>query len=296
MDNHKLGFRVLGYFVLIFGLSLVVNAFFGIGPNWLMRQIEASPNARVFVGNTFSYSGRSIAIILISGWALRRVLKIDPWKAMFGSNHTKWWKQLLFGTCLSIGIMTLIFWVEIRIGWLEVNSWQWQILPTVEYLRTVWLAILVNLTVAISEEIIFRGFLLTGLEKAWGKTVSLGIMALFFSAIHLGVLEANETNTILFIILLSVPGLILGWIYFQTRSLWIPIGIHFAWNFMQDEFYNLPGKGAANLIGAITSQNGPSWIVGTNYGIEVGLLGVVAMVLIGVIVRWVMRIRSVSNV
>ncbi|MCP4524985.1 MAG: CPBP family intramembrane metalloprotease [Aestuariibacter sp.] len=289
MKNHKLGFQVLGYFVLIFVLSLVVNAVFGVGPNWIMKRIGASQNVRVFIGNTFSYTGRLITIVLISAWFLKKVLSVDPWDTMFGKNNKRWWKELLFGILLSVAFMILIFIIENSIGWLEIKGWQWQSVPFIEYLRSVWLAILVNLTVAVSEEMIFRGYLLTGLEKAWGQTISLVIMALIFSAIHLGVLESNETNTLLFIILLTIPGLVFGWIYFRVKSLWIPIGIHFAWNFMQDEILNLHGRGSVNLIGAITKQTGPSWIVGTNYGIEVGLVGILAMGLVGLSVLLLFR-------
>ncbi len=40
MENQKLGVRVLGYFSLIFGLSQVVNAMFGIVHNLIMRQVK----------------------------------------------------------------------------------------------------------------------------------------------------------------------------------------------------------------------------------------------------------------
>jgi hypothetical protein len=53
---------------------------------------------------------------------------------------------------------------------------------------------------------------------------------------------------------------------------------------MQDEILNLHGRGAANLIEAITRQTGPSWVVGTDYGIEVGAVGILAMGLVGLFV------------
>jgi hypothetical protein len=77
--------------------------------------------------------------------------------------------------------------------------------------------------------------------------------------------------------------------YLRSGSLWLPIGIHFGWNLMQDEIFNLHGRGVSQLIGAITIQHGPPWVVGTAYGIEVGLLGIVLACLICLAVRLLVR-------
>lgn len=69
------------------------------------------------------------------------------------------------------------------------------------------------------------------------------------------------------------------WAYLRTGSLWLPIGIHFAWNLLQDNLLNLPGERAGDaLFGLATRQQGPGWIVGTSYGIEVGFAGVLGVI------------------
>ena len=50
----------------------------------------------------------------------------------------------------------------------------------------------------------------------------------------------------------------------------------------QDDLLNLHGRGVPNLVGAVTRQQGPEWVVGTSYGIEVGLAGILAVVLVWV--------------
>jgi len=102
-------------------------------------------------------------------------------------------------------------------------------------------------------------------------------MAFIFACVHLGVSGADETFVPFFILMLSIPGVVLGLSFLQSRGLWLPIGIHFAWNLMQDEVLNLHGRGTINLIGAVTQQNGLQFIVGTKYGIETGLAGALAM-------------------
>jgi membrane protease YdiL (CAAX protease family) len=84
----------------------------------------------------------------------------------------------------------------------------------------------------------------------------------------------------------------LGYAYLRTGSLWLPMGIHFAWNLLQDDVLNLPGdRGGESLFELLNRQYGPDWIVGTSYGIERGLAGVLAVVVAAVVV-WIWTRRT----
>ncbi len=244
-----------------------------------MKWISASPNVQVFVGSTISYLARLATVVFFSVFALQKVVGINSKSTLFPFKDG-WWKKLLYGFLLAAGIMTLLFVVEVAVGWLLVDGWNWQKLSLDAWLRNLWLAILVNTFVAVGEEVMFRGYLLTGLEKAWGKWIGLLVMAILFALPHLFVEGAQESNWFLFTVLLALPGLMLGWAYLQSRSLWLPIGIHFGWNFFQDEMLNLVGEDKQNLVGAITQQQGPEWFMGTSYGIEVGVAGILAVILV----------------
>ena len=71
-------------------------------------------------------------------------------------------------------------------------------------------------------------------------------------------------------------GIVLGLAYLRSGALWLPIGIHLAWNLFQDEILNLTAD-SAHVIAALTTQQGPVWIVGTDYGVELGLAGIFGM-------------------
>lgn len=71
---------------------------------------------------------------------------------------------------------------------------------------------------ALAEEILFRGVLLNSFNKKWGKFVAILASSLVFGIYHMNWLQG------IFAFLL---GLILGYSYLMTGSLWVPIIIHF---------------------------------------------------------------------
>lgn len=77
-----------------------------------------------------------------------------------------------------------------------------------------------------------------------------------FSAFHLMVNGTDETNWLLFTLLLTLPGIVLGDAYLRSGSLWLPIGTHFTWDFAYDLF-DLTGGSHPGLFGVVTRQVGP---------------------------------------
>lgn len=71
---------------------------------------------------------------------------------------------------------------------------------------------------AICEEIFFRGFCLTSLAAHWGKRTAIVVTAFVFAVVH-----GNPWYLHLYFLL----GLILGWVYAITGTLWAPVLSHF---------------------------------------------------------------------
>ena len=278
--NHRLGFRVLGAFVVLYLAVWMTTLALGVGPNMLMRALGFEDNLRILIGSTISRSGVLVATVVLSAWALRKVTGLDAREVMFPLKPD-WHRDLLFGLGLAAGAMGVIFAIEIAAGWLTIEGWRWQTQSTAAWAQTVWLALLANLLAAVGEEAMFRGYLLVGLKRAWGTGVALALMAVLFGLPHLLVAGAAETHWLLFTLMLTLPGVMLGWAYLRSGNLWLPIGLHFAWNFFQGDVLNLTGEpSGTTLFGLITQQHGPAWFVGTSYGIEVGVAGLLGLLIV----------------
>jgi hypothetical protein len=131
---------------------------------------------------------------------------------------------------------------------------------------------------ALAEEAMFRGYGLQTLARA--RLASLGVLltCALFGFVHLGTPNVvpgfTMANT-------ALAGVWLGVAYLRTRSLWFPLGVHWAWNWALGWFFGLPVSGA-NLVShpfLAANDTGPFWLTGGSYGIEGGLAGTIALLL-----------------
>lgn len=84
--------------------------------------------------------------------------------------------------------------------------------------------------VAIAEELVFRGYILNNLMKSMNKWVALLVCSVAFSSLHL----FNPNHSWFSFINITLAGILLGISYIYTQSLWLPIALHFSWNFFRD--------------------------------------------------------------
>jgi membrane protease YdiL (CAAX protease family) len=272
-DDKYLAWKTLGGFLVTFAITWLAAAAWGVGTRFIGLQLNL-PQA---ISSTVSRLGHLAIIVGAFGLATRIVLK----RSLFDFAlrlHRGWWADLLFGAALSTLAMFTLYVIYVGGGWLIVEGWRWQTMALGAWLAVLWGSILSCALAAVGEEIVFRGYLLTGLKEVWGRWVGLIVTAVIFAGIHLPVSGAEKTPVPLFILALMGPGLLLGWAYLRTGSLWLAIGIHFTWNLVQGELLNLPANTSnPNIFGAQTQLQGPAWLVGTEYGVEVGVLSLVVL-------------------
>lgn len=95
------------------------------------------------------------------------------------------------------------------------------------------------LLVAFAEEILFRGYPFQRLIDGTNPLIATLIFSSLFSLAHFQNPNVNS------IALLNVflAGVWLSSAYLKTRSLWLPISLHFSWNFSQGYLFSLPVSG-----------------------------------------------------
>ena len=156
-----------------------------------------------------------------------------------------------------------------------------------------WLAAIVfTLGTAIWEEVTFRGLLFRVTEEKFGTWIGVAVSAVVFGAVH--GLNPNASLAASIAIILE-SGILLAAAYFATRTLWLPIGLHFGWNFAEDFIFGvrMSGHAARPAIVDGTLTGSPLW-TGGDYGIESSIWAIVfAAILSAVLITIAVRRREI---
>ena len=136
---------------------------------------------------------------------------------------------------------------------------------------------------AISEELVFRGILFRWIEEFGGSWMALLLTSAFFGAAHLANPNASPVAAVG---IAFEAGVMLGAAYMLTRSLWLPMGIHAAWNFTQGEIFDIPVSGT-KVHGFVTAKlSGPPLLTGNGFGLEASLIAMAIATLFGLWLLW----------
>jgi membrane protease YdiL (CAAX protease family) len=123
---------------------------------------------------------------------------------------------------------------------------------------------LVFLPAALHEELLFRGYPFQKLYR-WNRTFAVLFVALLFAALH----ARNTAVTLLGLTNIFLGGILLSLAYARRLRLWMPIGLHLAWNLTSGPIigHEVSGYHSAMTI-FVEAGTGPDWLTGGNFGIE----------------------------
>ncbi|MFY8193591.1 CPBP family intramembrane glutamic endopeptidase [Novosphingobium sp. B1] len=134
----------------------------------------------------------------------------------------------------------------------------------------IWIMLAMAISSGVVEELLFRAILLRHIEAMLGTWAALAITSLLFGAAHL----ANPGASLFAAFAIAMEaGILLGAAYLWKRRLWLPIGIHAAWNFTQGFVFSIPVSGSALEPGLfVTTRKGPEWLTGGAFGLEASVI------------------------
>lgn len=136
--------------------------------------------------------------------------------------------------------------------------------------------------VAISEEIMCRGYILNTLNQMKKPWLSAAISSAIFAFLHL----ANPNVKLVGILNIFLVGLLFSCMYIRTKSLWMAIGYHFAWNYFQGNIFGFPVSGQTQSNGIyIIKGVKENILTGGAFGPEGGIL-VSIVIIAGMIFVW----------
>jgi membrane protease YdiL (CAAX protease family) len=261
----RAGWRILFYFVLLLAFVVCGEAvtraiFHGRQPDMNSPYVNAIDLA--------AYA----AAVLLAGAGMAQIERRSlteygfPLRRAFGA---RFWQGF------AIGLASLVFLLG-ALRLIGVYSFGAIELHGTDALRygAVWAAMV--FLGAVVEEFLYRGYLQYTLSGAIGFWPAAFATSALMAALHL----FNPGWTWLGIATVAGFGLVACLLLQRSGDLWLPLGLHAAWNFGEAFLFGIPCSGQMGE-GALRhgSFHGPTWITGMPFGVEAGWPNVVLMIL-----------------
>ncbi len=227
-------------------------------------------------------SGSLLFSATLAGWACGALLEGLRFRALGSMPHRGWVRNLGIGWILGAASLFLAALLA-----MATRGIKFQLDPAGgrSIGETLGVSLLIFLLAAAAEEMLFRGYPLQTFTRAKLAWLGVVLTSVYFSLAHLSnphiVPAFTFVNT-------TLAGVWLAIAYLRTRSLWLPFGLHWSWNWAQAALLGLPVSGIDRLAPAplLHAMNtGPDWLTGGTYGIEGGAACTVALI-ISTLVVW----------
>lgn len=114
---------------------------------------------------------------------------------------------------------------------------------------------LYSMIAAVSEEILYRGLLLGALRTISPQKINL-LIAAAFSIGGFIYMHTNKAHSASFFVILVFGTILLTILALKNNSLWAPIGVHCAWDFVQKITHGLQNNGMERLPGILKLEMG----------------------------------------
>ena len=283
------GWRVL-IFVLLFAI-LIILMDLAVGK---VSELLIRLTPRRGVAHYLEIFIAKLAIILaalLAGYICTHWLEGLPWSALGLWLHAGWFRDLLVGSLIGVASLALATAIATAGGGLSFTVSGRAALLQVG--QTLVFSAMLFILAALAEEALFRGYPLQTLTRAKLAWLAVLLTSVPFALVHLK--NPNVAAGFTFINT-ALAGVWLATAYLRTRSLWFPLGVHWAWNWALGSLFGLPVSGITDLAPHPLLHGtdlGPAWLTGGSYGIEGGLACTITL-LVSTLFIWRTRLVSAT--
>lgn len=235
----------------------------------------------------------SSIVVLIVAVTLRTTLDRRSVASLGFAFAGPWARLFAIGIAFGAGMQTVAYIVETVSGSARVNGYG-GVLPDVKLLVV---AAIVFTAAALFEEMATRGYPFQNLWEQWGFAPALLITSLGFAALHGVNPHAREQ------VWFTLAGLTAFAVWaclslLWTKSLWLALGAHMAWNLFEGPVFGFPVSGVMMPVPTVLSEHvgGPLWLTGGGFGPEAGASSLIGLAAGFIVLRFLYVRGAFANV
>jgi uncharacterized protein len=226
------------------------------------------------------------------GWLCARVLEGLPFRALGLAFTRNWLKDLGLGFVTGGATLVLAVASAMIFGALSFRFNESR--GSSAIVLTLAVSSIVFAVGAAFEEAFCRGYILQTFVRSEWAWPAIFFTSLLFASGHLWNPNVNPiaiANTLL-------AGIWFGVAYMKTRTLWLPFGMHFMWNWVQGSIFGIEVSGITNISTApllLETDHGPAWLTGGGYGIEGGILCMIALIISTIVIHFLPFLKPTED-
>lgn len=281
------GWRILLFGFAFLAIFFLIAIFLWIGyAIYVNAGAPSIPYGAVLADLLFRLN--MLVAALGAGYICVRLFEGLPWRSLGLTLHQGWLRDLVIGCVLGFAALAVAVGIATAGGGLRFSLGS----SALGMIRSLGGSAVLLFVAALAEEALFRGYPLQTLTRA-----RLVVVALLLTSVPFGLAHISNPNAIPGATLANtmLAGIWLGVAYLRTRSLWFPLGLHWAWNWALGSVFGLPISGKNLVSNPLLQGNdvGPAWLTGGAYGIEGGVACTITLVIFTLFV-WRTRLLSAT--
>ncbi len=215
--------------------------------------------------------GMMAATTALSTWLTMRFLERRPFLSVGLLLRQESLAEIGFGLGGGILLVVGVTLVEWGTGAIRFQSSEVPLSAGLAHLPTVTVLLLVG---ASAEEVLFRGYPFQRLVEASNGLLAMAVTSVVFGFLH----ARNPHATDLSVVNTVLAGVMFSLAYLRTRALWLPIGLHFSWNWTLLVLgHPVSGLEVARMPWEVLPISDQVWLHGGAYGPEGGAVATVAL-------------------
>jgi len=269
-------------FIFVAGIALTSVS---KGLNALVHRFPGLQLETLRFGSNLRYLAINAALLLVTAFFIR-IFDRRNFRTLGLWTYAGWAKEAALGVCIGGALIAATVGGIVASGGAYYTGLSGDFLDFI--LKGSVTAVFVLLAAA-AEEIAFRGYAFQRLVDSIGKLGAVLAVSALFGVGHIqnpSVTPLSTANT-------ALAGVLLAVAYLQTRGLWLPLGLHWAWNFFLGPVFGLPVSGFTSVFQPYLLKaqvGGPAWLTGAQYGPEGSIILTVTCI---AAIVWLARTKSV---
>ena len=224
-----------------------------------------------------------LAAALLAGWLLLAWIDRRPLGALGYAADPAAPREIAAGLGLgiaAIGLAACVLAVAGSARWVADGG------TVTEYVAALARAFAFFAVAAAAEEALFRGYAFQALVQGIGAWPAVLLSSAAFALAH----GRNPSVDAVALANIFAAGVMLGWAYLRTRSLWFCTAVHLGWNWAMSAVLEFPVSGLRRDVPLYDEVSiGPRWFTGGDFGPEGGVAATLAIVLLTALLlraRW----------